>query len=509
MLRANNDEDAYLRHAGVMGLVGSATPSALESAATDPSAAVRMAVLLTLRRQESPQLARFLKDPDPLLVLEAARAINDLTIKPAMESLAALPITAATPLPLARRILAANLRVGEKTHAEVVASAAAQSEIAPEMRVLALEMLGDWAKPSGRDAVTGLWRPITPRSPDPAVAALKPHLASVLTASSESVRTTAAHAAATLGIKDGATILTDLVVDAKQSDSTREAALAALDKMADPHLATTARRAIELPGSSTRTRALQILVKADPTTALSVLSARLDKGPIRERQGAIGILGTIKGEAAAKLLSTWLDRLSAGSAPPEIQLDLIQAAASRPESEIRDKLAAYESAKPMNDPLAVNRELLAGGDPRRGSRIFNQKEEVACLRCHKYRGRNGQLQGGEVGPELSDIGLRQNSAYILESILSPDKQIAQGFESIVIVTTDGKIVTGVLRGEDDKSIRLITADAKPITVLKENVEERKRGPSAMPADLAPKLTKPELRDLVAFLTSLKNPPKKP
>ena len=79
----------------------------------------------------------------------------------------------------------------------------------------------------------------------------------------------------------------------------------------------------------------------------------------------------------------------------------------------------------------------------------------------------------------------------------------------MLATSDGKVITGVFRGEDDKEVRLMTAEGKPVTVPKDAIEERKRGPSAMPADLAPKLTKAELRDLVEFLASLKTQPRKP
>ncbi len=200
----------------------------------------------------------------------------------------------------------------------------------------------------------------------------------------------------------------------------------------------------------------------------------------------------------------------AGQVPPELQLDLIEAvAAKRNAPELGNKLQQYEKSKPKGDPLAPYREVLAGGDAQRGMSIFTSKAAVECLRCHKVKGPTGEVTGGEVGPELSGIGVRQNRTYLLESILDPNKQIAQGFESVVLATSDGKIVTGVFRGEDDKNVRLITAEGKPLVVPKDSIDERKRGVSAMPADLAPKLSKTELRDLIEFLASLKTPPKTP
>ena len=54
MIRANGDNDPYLRHAGVMGLVGSGKTEAWSQAAHDESPAVRMAILLAMRRREDP-----------------------------------------------------------------------------------------------------------------------------------------------------------------------------------------------------------------------------------------------------------------------------------------------------------------------------------------------------------------------------------------------------------------------------------------------------------------------
>ena len=211
---------------------------------------------------------------------------------------------------------------------------------------------------------------------------------------------------------------------------------------------------------------------------------RLEHGATAEQQGAIAVLAAMPGDAARGELSHWLDRLIAGRVPPEIQLDLIEAARGRSETDFHRKLEQYQSSKPKNDPMAPYREVLAGGDAQRGMTIFKTKAALECVRCHKVKETAGdQPVGGEVGPELSAIGARQTRAYLLESIVDPNKQIAQGFESVVLATSDGKVHTGVLRGEDDKEVRLITAEGKPLAVPKDTIEDRKRGPSAMPADL--------------------------
>jgi quinoprotein glucose dehydrogenase len=316
-------------------------------------------------------------------------------------------------------------------------------------------------------------------------------------------RVEAAKAAAELNIKAAGPQLIALATDREQTDVTRSIALAALDRLGDPGRIDAASRSLALPGPRSRVEALRMLAKADPAAAIAPLQDRLEHGSAAERQGAIAILTAMPGERARQLLAGWIDRLIAGKVEPEIQLDLLDAAARRSEPEFRRKVETYEKSRPRNDPLAFYREAMTGGDPARGMKIFTAKAEVACLRCHKIKPLSGEAMGGEVGPDLSDVGARQNREYLLESIVSPDKQIAQGFESVVLATSDGKVSTGVLRGEDDKVVRLITAEGQAVVVPKDSIDDRKRGPSAMPADLVTKLSKAELRDLIEYLANLK------
>ena len=72
-------------------------------------------------------------------------------------------------------------------------------------------------------------------------------------------------------------------------------------------------------------------------------------------------------------------------------------------------------------------------------------------------------------------------------------------------TDEGQIVTG-LKIADGDAIKLLQADGRTISVPREQIESlRMIRQSAMPSDLAGKLTRRELRDLVAFLASLGKP----
>jgi quinoprotein glucose dehydrogenase len=503
MIRGNSDDDPYLRHAGVIGLLGSGKTEAWNQAARDESPKARMAILLAMRRREDPEVALFLSDAEPLIVLEAARAIHDVPIPAALPGLAKLAVASSAPVPLARRILDANYRLGRPENAAILAQVAASSELPEAVRVLAIEMLANWATPTGRDRVLGLWRPIPPRPQALGIDALRPRFAEILASAPANVRTAAAAAAGAMGIKEVGARLASLVTDRGQADKTRAEALKALDQLDYPSRIESAQRALVMPGYRSRTEALRILAKVDPVAALAPVRDRLEHGSTAERQGAMAVLAAMPGDPARDELSCWVDRLIAGKVAPEIQLDVIEAAKKRPETDFQEKIDRYESSKPKDDALAPYREALNGGDAQHGMTVFTTKTELECVRCHKVRASSGEQIGGEVGPELSRIGDRQTRLYLLESIVDPNKQIAQGFESVVLATSDGQVHTGVLRGEDANEVRLITAEGKSDVVRKELIEERNRGPSAMPNDLVRKLKRTELRDLIEFLANLK------
>jgi quinoprotein glucose dehydrogenase len=243
---------------------------------------------------------------------------------------------------------------------------------------------------------------------------------------------------------------------------------------------------------------LRINALVSPDEGIPEVEALLEDGTIPERQGAFAILGNLDDPRAATILNRWLDSLQSGNLPPECRLDLTEAAAKHKTPEIESKLAAYESSLPKGDPLAAYRDALVGGNAARGLQIFSEKAEAQCLRCHKING-----GGGEVGPDLTGVGSRHPREYFLESILFPNKEIAKGFEGVVLALADGTILSGVLRGEDDKEVKVMTAEGKLIVVPQDEIEERKAGVSAMPEDFAKHLSKLEIRDLIELLSESK------
>jgi quinoprotein glucose dehydrogenase len=186
--------------------------------------------------------------------------------------------------------------------------------------------------------------------------------------------------------------------------------------------------------------------------------------------------------------------------PPELQLDVADAAAKRTAPLFVTRLRKFEESRPTEDNLRSWRECLAGGNTAEGKKIFLERAEVSCVRCHKLNG-----EGGEVGPDLTGIGTRQTREYLLESIVLPNKEIAAGFESAVVTLKNGTTYAGVIKSETATELELNSPEDGLIKLKKDTIRSRERGLSGMPEELRQVLTKQDLRDLVEFLSSLKWP----
>lgn len=112
------------------------------------------------------------------------------------------------------------------------------------------------------------------------------------------------------------------------------------------------------------------------------------------------------------------------------------------------------------------------------------------------------LEGGDVGPKLDGIAATKPRSYLLESVVAPNATVAEAYRTTVVLTDEGVTVAGILVSEDAEKVRLKTADGTIKEVAVASIDERTSGPSSMPADLAAKLTRRELRDLIAWMASL-------
>lgn len=502
MIEANADKDPLIRHAGVMGLTGCADAATLAARANHPSAAVRGAAVVALRRLKSAQVAAFLKDADQSVVLEAARAIHDVPISEAMPALAGLlgerKISDRNTL---LRIVNAHYRLGQAVNAKALATFAADNSANEVGRKEALVALAAWANPSPKDRLLNLWRPLPQRADSDASAALTPVIAAILTGSPGSVQESAAAATAKLKLRSGGDALSAVVANDKAGKAARAESLRALASLKHPNLAKAAKEALTDRDPKLRAEGLKALVAADPVAALTTVSDVLSSNaPVAEKQGAVAALAESKTPEAEKLLAGLMDSLIAGKLAPEVRLDVYEAAKKR--AGLSARVKQWTDALPKDDPLAPYRLAIAGGDADRGKKTFREHAIAQCFKCHK-------CEGGDslVGPDLSKIGATKDREYLLESIIFPNKKIAEGFQIVVLELTDKTTVVGRLLRETKEQLQVETVDGagKPhsVTVAVKNVKTRMSAPSPMPEIIRDQITRSELRDVLEYLATRK------
>lgn len=142
------------------------------------------------------------------------------------------------------------------------------------------------------------------------------------------------------------------------------------------------------------------------------------------------------------------------------------------------------------------------GDAARGRVLFEDARGMGCFKCHRVRG-----QGGEVGPDLTEIGDQFDRGQLAEHVLFPSKSIREGYQQVTVVLKSGKNQSGLVSSESTDSLVLRDADGKLHTLLKSQIEERQGSSvSLMPERLVEGISREDFNDLVTYLQSLRRRP---
>ena len=138
------------------------------------------------------------------------------------------------------------------------------------------------------------------------------------------------------------------------------------------------------------------------------------------------------------------------------------------------------------------------GDKSRGESIF-RRVNLACVKCHEPKQGSNQ---NAIGPNLTFLGDRREISEIIESIIDPNAAITEGFQSYVVLTRDGVVVSGVLKKQTSKEVVLSVLDQGETRISTDEIESLRKAESAMPKDLVNQLnSKQEFYDLIAYLKS--------
>lgn len=504
---ANNDVDAYLRHAAVTGLEGCATTEQLAGQKKNPSRAVRLASALALRRQGSPSLAAFLSDADSAIATEAARGIHDdIPITDAIPALAAmLDRSAALPDPLLRRALNAAFRMGNAANAERVMKFALREDAAPELRALALELVAEWAEPPRLDHVIGRAQKIAPRKPTIIAKAIQPRLEALMALKDAKLKALGIQLLTRYELPVAPSLAAAAVMAPEAPAEVRVAALRLLAKQ-HPHsdeLAETLNALFADPKTheALRVAALDAELVRDKAKAVTQCAALLEKGTTAEKQHVMAVLAEAALPEADQILVKQLDALMEKSLAPALQLDVLEAAQARSESApaLKEKLSAFEASRaPAAGTPAAFAECLEGGDAKLGKQAVQENLAANCIACHRFDKR----EGSNVGPPLDKIGQQRDRAYLLEALITPQAKIAPGYGVITVTLKNKEVISAALVAGDDRQLQVRLPDGKLRSIPMTNVASKTVPISVMPP-MGLILTKRQVRDVVSYLSSLK------
>jgi putative membrane-bound dehydrogenase-like protein len=299
--------------------------------------------------------------------------------------------------------------------------------------------------------------------------------------------------------------LLKLARDPQNADDVRLAALAAipggLDKTDDPLFTFLLAKLNRDQTVTTRTTAADVMARAklSPDQLRRLADAISTAGPLEVDRLLLAFEQSTAEELGLKLLGA----LAESPALSSLRVDALKAHLAKYGPAVKDKAEALYAK--LNVDLTKQKArldqllaTLAAGDVRRGQLVFHS-EKAACFSCHAIG-----YRGGTVGPDLTKIGSVRSERDLMESIVFPSASFVRSFEPIAVATSDGKLVSGLLRGETADELLLATGVNQEARVPRREIDEiRPSTVSIMPAGLDQQLSPQELADLVAFLKACK------
>jgi putative heme-binding domain-containing protein len=166
---------------------------------------------------------------------------------------------------------------------------------------------------------------------------------------------------------------------------------------------------------------------------------------------------------------------------------------SYPDAAVRQRAAAlFAVGLPRRQEVvaAYQPALSRPGDRDRGKALF----KTHCSSCHRLDG-----VGQQVGADLAAIRDRGLDSVLL-NILDPNREVKPQYQSYVVLTESGRILTGMIAAETANSLTIKKPDGSEETVLRLQVDALKStGLSFMPEGLERQIDVAAMADLLAYL----------
>ncbi|MEM7144266.1 MAG: PVC-type heme-binding CxxCH protein [Verrucomicrobiota bacterium] len=331
------------------------------------------------------------------------------------------------------------------------------------------------------------------------------NLRSMLSADQEALAPLAAKMLGVWQVSSAGPDLVNILKNEARPHDTRQAAAVALANLVDTRYLNELISLSTEADTQTRYLAATGLVAADIEHAASAASEllTLDPGEV----DPVPLVAAFTRQRRGNNLIT--DVVSKLTLHPDVAAKLN--AYHRQTGQLPPKLAAiFQNTNPdslSSTLLKEKRAKLAEdvsefGDAHRGELIYRRKE-LACTTCHAI----GPV-GPPIGPNLVAVGGGASTEYMIESILEPNKAIAEHYENVLFTMGDDTTLMGVITFKSDTEVvvRDSAQGGAEVTIPLGNIRTQQSVPSLMPAGLADQLNdRQEFLDLSKFLASLGRP----
>jgi putative heme-binding domain-containing protein len=250
-----------------------------------------------------------------------------------------------------------------------------------------------------------------------------------------------------------------------------------------------------------QTEAVRALGKIDSEGARSALQRVVLFG----EHGSELRLEAMTALAGSRAGSAWLLKARTDNeVPASVADDAARLLRQSPYQDLRNKAMVAFPAPGKLDPKKlppIAKLVRRLGDPAHGRELFANNKDVGCIRCHAVRG-----VGGNIGPDLSMIGKKGSRENLFESIMDPDKAIADQYIQWVVLDKRGVTLSGLLIEETPEHVIIRDGFGKDNKFWTKDIDQKvKSKKSVMPSDVVAYLTEHDLVDIVAYLETLKTP----
>lgn len=249
----------------------------------------------------------------------------------------------------------------------------------------------------------------------------------------------------------------------------------------------------------------------------AILDSLVELAPLRAAAVVAPILATVsRPEDAQPWLTAFLgrkgapgqlaDELRKANLTPEIAGHIAAALSTAGRSDesllavLQDAMGTAAGARAYSPEFvaALTQEVREKGVAAAGEEIYH-RIQLSCTACHQLKG-----AGGVIGPPLDTVGAGLSLDILIESVLWPNRQLKEGYFGVVVTTKGGNVFSGYIQSDEKAQLAIRdTATGVVQSIPRVEILKIEKVGTLMPAGLTASLSDDELRDLIAFLASLK------